>query len=42
MGGDAQLDNIIKTVNGSDFDKATVVNRPQNFSKTVERMKTAR
>ena len=41
MGGDAQLDNVTKTINIGGSDKATAINHPQNFSKTVEGMKTA-
>jgi hypothetical protein len=31
MGGDAQIDKGIKTINGSGFDKAVVFNRPRNL-----------
>tara|TARA_R110001583_G_C5612313_1_gene405441 strand:- start:947 stop:1078 length:132 start_codon:yes stop_codon:yes gene_type:complete len=35
MGGDAQLDNVIKTINVSGFDKAAVINRPQILARPL-------
>ena len=35
MGGDAQLDKVIKTINPGGFDKAVVVNRPQILARPL-------
>jgi len=35
MGGDTQFDNTTKIINTGGFDKVAVLNRQQNFSKTV-------
>jgi len=35
MGGDAQFDKIIKTINTGGFDKEAVINRPQILAKPL-------
>ena len=40
MGGDAQLDNVTKTMNGSGSDKAAVLNRPQILARPSDCLKT--
>jgi len=35
MGGDAQLDNVTKTINAGGFDKAIVANRPQILARPL-------
>ena len=36
MGGDAQLDNVTKTINGNGSDKVAVVNRPQILARPLQ------
>jgi len=39
MGGDAQLDNVTKTINTNGFDKAVIVNRPQILARPLSATK---